>query len=675
MTTDSIHQSGRQCGGDIQPHSVFANIISIGYEIESSSLAKLTKGADADGETVFFNTDTARKDIEKFLAKASDVVFEDADEEEDYTLRQSEVVQLPAYDNDRRLDTNISFLATNDVTPSKFVNQLAAICDDDVDKNELYTLELVSPSSKGRGKTAKSAKSPKSPTSPKTTIAPFTNKEYPIRFLYWYEKPGCHVFSDIEWIVTYYRPKQNNPNIILDTFLNALKNLFIHLHDVKPIEAYLTMTTEYTGKIIVNKPEKRILFHKPNTNLYYLQTHYETKAAGERGAVGIDDICTSIQMTFASNIRHTFAIMKELTTDRTRSITSLADKSDGRLERLNAIEVCVLLLLNEYNASDNAISNRYPLIETEQNTGLMMELRGYLCLFMYKMSCYFNVFLQKQKLKTEKAKSKARETLAKRSEKGSVDPEEKTLKQLEQEELLSGSVDYFKNSLYFNCRHTNYALYVEMKSVVRKLVHPIFAKQGASSVQENKAAISILRHLMINPTVLLEHLLDDPNYVRKNAFSPRNILAKDALGYGDPAKSLHSYFAFFEDPLELDNRGGPDDSILYYDWFEYKRIDKYSSKESSIHDNVILVESRSFYNLLSTYLYHLGDATIQKSMKEGMCNLLHKYHHEDMPIMSLGNLKKIMELSRGQPSLTRDQSRRRRVRKRRQSRKKQKRAK
>lgn len=646
-----------QSGGDIQSNSVFANILSIGYEIESSSLAKLSGIRDDENRTVFLNTDTARKDLDKFAGKATDITFETEEEEENFQLRENEMIFLPAYDDENRIDKDVSFLATNDITTSRFIKQLAKLCDNEMDKDDLYRLETALPlETKSKKHTKKGSKRSVS------TVGSLSENGYQIKFASW-EDTGCETFTDVEWILTYYRPRQNNPNIILDTFLNAARNILLHLRDLKPMDARLTMTTDYTGKITIGHPENRVLYHKPHTNLYYLQTHWENKEV-EGHAFTLDDVCTSIQMTFASPIQHTFSIMKELMTDRIRSIPKLSKKSDDRLQTLDSIETCVLRLFQDYNRSGVGFSVDYPILETSENAELFLEIRGYLSLILFKLSLYYNAYLQKEKKRLSEKKEKA-------ASKKEDDPSK----------LSDSNTNYLKNSLFFNCRHSNFALYTALKGSMRKLLAPNFEivrskKQKRKSVQEldeNSIVAKIFRQLVLNPTVLLEYLVEDPTYIRKNGFSPTNILEKGSVGYGDPAKSLRSYFSFFEHPIDTDdNRALSDDSILYYDWFQYKGIDVYSTTQD-INDGIVLVESRSFYNLLSTFAYQIGDLKVKRNMKDGICNMLNRYPHADMPIISMGNLKRILAIARPKAEPDRDQTRRMRRRLRRLTRKKEKR--
>ena len=50
----------------------------------------------------------------------------------------------------------------------------------------------------------------------------------------------CGTHSNVEWVFTYYRPQQSG-NIIINTFLNMIKNLLRHLSDLQPITGNFIM--------------------------------------------------------------------------------------------------------------------------------------------------------------------------------------------------------------------------------------------------------------------------------------------------------------------------------------------------------------------------------------------------------------------------------------------------
>ena len=78
----SVHKNKTRkiYGGDIDKHNVFRKILSIGYELETQSLAKFTLiTTDNEKEYILLNTDTNSKDYEKMmkLQNGNDSINED----------------------------------------------------------------------------------------------------------------------------------------------------------------------------------------------------------------------------------------------------------------------------------------------------------------------------------------------------------------------------------------------------------------------------------------------------------------------------------------------------------------------------------------------------------------------------------------------------------------------
>ena len=117
-------------GGDIHNRKAFQDILSIGYELETSSLSKFTLISETteDGYPILMNTDTARKDLETLQTKNQSE--EDEEEEEDnlFALRQEEVFEFDAYNRHNKVDKNVSFLVTNDIVDSPFIKFLNTSC-------------------------------------------------------------------------------------------------------------------------------------------------------------------------------------------------------------------------------------------------------------------------------------------------------------------------------------------------------------------------------------------------------------------------------------------------------------------------------------------------------------------------------------------------------------------
>lgn len=86
----------RKRGGDINPNNIFKKILSIGYELETSMLAKLSMIENSeDGEPILFNTDSLTKDYE-IIKRIQNNDYTN-EEYEDYANRLEEFVETELY--------------------------------------------------------------------------------------------------------------------------------------------------------------------------------------------------------------------------------------------------------------------------------------------------------------------------------------------------------------------------------------------------------------------------------------------------------------------------------------------------------------------------------------------------------------------------------------------------
>ena len=562
-------------GGDIERSEVFKKILSIGYELETQSLAKLTLIESANDEQILLNTSSNAKDYEIIKnileGKSSE------EEEEKYENRLEELIEVDAYttvsiDNNTFIkQDNTTFFIANDVAVTPFTKYLNAFCnltndsdenadEDLIDKNDLYTFECDD-----------------------------GEKTYNINFETW-GKQDCGTFADVEWIMTYYKPELNE-NIILNTFINVIKNLTLHLNNLEKTNGKLIMNFSAVDKEIIKKPENRVLYHLPDTNLYYLQTHLLDEK------LEIDDICIVPQMTFSCYIKDIVDIFKTLTKDtiRNKNFINYTEIADNRIFIIDNIEKCINKLFESYNNQPN---NEYKLIENN-NPDVIKSIKNYMFMILFKLQRYFNNYLTDEKVKNK-----------------------------------SKTAKYLKDTLFFNSRHTNYDLYKSLKESLSKYF---------SNKLDDNTTVSIIQNLMIQQPILEKYLIVDDNaVVRKNAFSVSNKLDKNNKHYGDPYYSLRSYFDFFENPIDdPDNRNDKDE--IFHDWLQYIGVDLFSST-TDIKDNIVLVEIRSFARMLSTYMYDIANDELKNSMTNGICNRLKKYYQPDITGFTLSSLKKFIEL-------------------------------
>jgi hypothetical protein len=403
-------------GGDIYENNIFRHIISIGYEMETPHLIKLSKIDD-----FFLNTDSANNYIKKFKEQLD----EEENEDEDLFYRQLETLEIPTGHE------NISFYVTNDKAENFIVKKMSKICDEETDnenKDNLYKIKIK-------------------------------DEEYPIHFILDEDNPNCAVFSDVEWIITFFKPSMNS-NIIIDTLSKAFKLLFNHLNNLE---------LQKNVELIYNNPERgqefenlviyeNNLYNSPNSNLYYFQPI----------KTNLDDICITIQMTFGTHISHIFEILKELIKDNLNIIECIQLSCSNRHNILINIETCVNELIESYNKNNSLHIN--PTI----------EIKNYMGLLLYKLYAYYNIYLQKQK--------KEKQT-------------------------------YFKDILTFNIRHLNFTLYNELKKELNKQLK-MDNRQLAEIVQKIILQPDILyKYLVLEKNYVRKNAFSPNNHLDKSANS------------------------------------------------------------------------------------------------------------------------------------------------------------
>lgn len=231
---------------------------------------------------------------------------------------------------------------------------------------------------------------------------------------------------------------------------------------------------------------------------------------------------------------------------------------------------------------------------------------GYLYLILFKLSRYYNSFL-----KIEKKKRK-----------------------------------YFKNALFFAVRHDNNVLYDEVKKKMTQLFLPQLNQMYNGNENEiNKTIAGIIQRLIVQPDILSENFIDQDTKIRKNVLNPENVMEKNTSRYGDPEFSLISYFHFFENPTDTSYNVTEEGELVTNEWFIMADIDTLSAK-MDLKDDIVLIEFRGFQKMLSNYVFNIGDDYLKNMMRNGICNELSKYYNEDIGLLSLGIVKRFLQLQK-----------------------------
>lgn len=326
-------------GGDLKHFPVFEKILSIGYEFETHELAKLSLARD--GKTMV-NTNLNMRYIDMSnppytITKLDNHSYNLKSLKKRAKTEVSEFVNITFEEDD-----NIKMHVINDMGHSDFQDVLSEACkphENHVSKNKMYIYKTPA-------------------------------EKYNIEFLMAEENSACDIFSGVEWLVTYYKPKQSK-KIILDTFIDASMKLYNHLQSTQPIAGNLY----YTHKRVDDKLgelENRPLYRLPDTNLHYLPTYDTDDPISTKGIL---DVMVVPQMTFRCSILDALDVMKRIIKD-----------VDREHSKIKEIERTVLALIEGYNASAS------PEWQIPIADDVGKKVLGYLFMIYYKLYAYIDFF-------------------------------------------------------------------------------------------------------------------------------------------------------------------------------------------------------------------------------------------------------------------------------------------
>lgn len=484
----------------------FAKILSIGFECETHDLAKLNMSPDGKK---LYNTEYL---INKTYLERMKALNSRAYEIKDNPRAKPfvEVFNEPLYDAEHQIDENVTFQITNDIGETPFMDMLYNFyCGKDkVSKNKRYVFK---PS---HGK-----------------------KELEIHFTNKLKHMNCGAFSGVEFIGTYFKPPTGK-NVILSMFKEFCKRMIDHFSDLKEIEGDLLYVGDKTREKI-GYLDKRVLYHKPDTNLYYLQT-FDDEDPDVNQHFKIDDALFSPQTTFAVHAENLYEVLKSLSDVHIK--TSLSHLEDIQEDMQNTLLVvqrshnCALQLLNHYNKTHLSKKIGANSVHGKQIVNALMMI-------FYKMIVFNETYFPVRNVSSD---------------------------------------SYFKDYLTFASRHTNADYYAYIKNVI----HEKF-KQQLSAEEVTKLLFGMLDQPSIVKNYMYQH--------QPKVFTFRPESSQD-VDYGNLRKSYMSYFDFLESPTRRNNVNESGE-LLFKDYLDYKGFDTQSTR-FPLKDNVILIEFRGFVHEL-----------------------------------------------------------------------------
>ena len=626
MTKKKISSS---TGGNINNQVGLDKILSIGYEVESTNLIKLTETQEF--ENTLYNSDSARKDMEEFKKLKYDNVNLEDDVSTSTTISTSRsesrsrsssnnsiassISSIDADINERNEEQSTSkiykfenneepgteypdavFNITNDISKPKFNRTLKELCKNIVVPEGESILDIKNKLYKYKEKTEENTE----------------EKEYNINFKFKETtEQELYNFTNVEWVVTYYKPQQSN-NVILDTFLNMIKNIVNHLDSFEPITGELIYTNPTTQEETI-VPGKYMLYksNDEEETLYYLQTEQVINQQNS-----LDNICSKTQMTFSAKAEDIIDVMLKITTDYTgfsRNIPEISTNLEEKKNTIMKIQTCVDKLYDYFTISN--ILTKDEKIKLRNKKIQIKQLKTYMFLILIKINRFYYFMFYNDLVKTVKKRN----------------------------------YTYLKDLLSFNSRHTNYVLYNEIKEKIKEILD-LGAQAGAESEAK---VIQIIKNLFLQPEILTEYLIEEDFKSEEfeglidttTIFSKDFSIDKDTESYGDPTFSLNSYFDFFEEPANNEkNKKQDGTTIKYYDWLEYDGHDIFSAN-MDLKDDIVLLECRFFQDLLTSYFYNIGNETLKEQMTNGACNKIKGKEGDPGNLsMSIANFKEIIKI-------------------------------
>lgn len=349
-------------GGALTENDVFKYILSIGYELETHDIAKLSLSDDG---TTLINTDLSPrvlKLIDTFPVDDNHITVP-IGESGSYNDYLYEPVLI-----DGEVDEQIKIEITNDIMETDFNEMIAQYNDEylDVDKNELLEYKT----NDGTTYNVEFSRILAEDDSNGEPEPKFSNAQ----------------FTGTEWIFTYYNP-QHTKNIIIETFNDACDRLVKHLKSLVQISGNLhyRITQDKVGHI-----PNRKLFHLNGTSLYYIQTHDSDDIPSNPETYDIEDILIIPQMTIRMNAVHLYKVMRGILDIQVNESDAVIVKTrkNGLIKHiveLETISKCVEGMLTDYNRENGKWK-----INPDSTVG--KKITNYLVLIFYKVSRYINSY-------------------------------------------------------------------------------------------------------------------------------------------------------------------------------------------------------------------------------------------------------------------------------------------
>lgn len=264
------------------------HIVSIGYEFETHDISKLSL---CDNGVDLVNTSISLRNVSQLGIERSDHSVKLPIHKSDPSYFVNEYIQ------ERREEDNVAdtqFYILNDIGDLDFADMLTQMHDcsrfkeKGIHKNDLYSFVSLN-----------------------------ENHHYNIKFVEDDDfSTECQTFSGVEFVCTYLKPERSD-NVIIDTFIDACSRILDHFSKCEPIRGNLFIldsATKSQTKEKVGVIPYRNLYHRANTNLYYLQTYDNSDFDYYENHAHLKPLSRSLfipQMTVGIKATHAVQVIRE----------------------------------------------------------------------------------------------------------------------------------------------------------------------------------------------------------------------------------------------------------------------------------------------------------------------------------------------------------------------------
>ena len=481
-------------GGHIDVSRIFSRILSIGFEIETTDLIKLTLTPNEDSnDFILINSSLTNLDLE----------YGYVDENEYTYIANVENIETFKITNDSAEDSEFNEIIEKHYrSDEKDANEDGSNISRDSESDLENTSILSEDETNGDDEYDEDIEDA---TNDNIVILRIPNNQYlnQLNYEIKFREASSELitfsdFTDTEFIATYYKPNKSK-NIIKEYLFKSIRELRDHLS---------TLVTINDSKMIIKKQDEEVaipdlidqVYVLPNTSLVYFNSSlYKIENYNIK-----EDLKIVVQLTFSCNILDCFKIMIQLLSiidtkkcyaelDKYKNIKNASELYQKIYEienNLNYDEYAIKLSIDIVKKLFNNYNQKYNTQIFDNNREYVKKIKSYLFLIIYKLFIYLNSYVRE----------------------------------------IDTKGNMLKKHLSFAIRHNNHALFSEIKKILE------------SNNIDNSVMQQLLDEKILNK-------LYDSTFLRNKKTKLKLSISKNPetenTHFGNPLLSINSYFEYF----------------------------------------------------------------------------------------------------------------------------------